>query len=132
MSSHGHDVERAYVAAMLDSQRDRFNREIESMRADLRADLERLRESWSSGYADQLADDGGPQSAPKPARQEPQQDVSLGEPASPGPVPAGRPDPRAAELERARAIRDMPMSEYAARRAELGVQSPTSMNRLFG
>jgi hypothetical protein len=29
-------------------------------------------------------------------------------------------------------IADMPMDEYARRRAELGVRSATSMDRLFG
>lgn len=36
------------------------------------------------------------------------------------------------ELELARAIAEMPMEEYARRRAELGVRSPTDMSHLFG
>jgi hypothetical protein len=144
-----HDVERAYVAARLDHADDR----LADATASMRADLDRLAESWRAGVAQQLADhearmrkldedhqawlrslydDGGPQPASKPARQEPQQEVSHGEPASPGPVPAGRPDPAyAAEMERAQAIAEMSMADYAAMREELGVQSPTSMNKLF-
>jgi hypothetical protein len=63
----------------------------------------------------------------------PHTDVAGAEGAS---VPDGhrppQPNPHAAELDRARAIADMSMSEYAARRADLGVRAPESMNRLFG
>ena len=41
------------------------------------------------------------------------------------------PDPYAAELERARAIKGMDMATYAARRAELSVRSATDLGRLF-
>lgn len=57
------------------------------------------------------------------------QGASGGEPASPSAVPAGQPDLHAAEL--AREIKDMDMATYAKRRAELGVRSATSMDRLF-
>jgi hypothetical protein len=52
-------------------------------------------------------------------------------PASGGPGPAGQPDPHAAEADLAREIASMPLDEYAKRRAELGVRSPTDMSRLF-
>ena len=52
--------------------------------------------------------------------------------SSDGHSPGQQPNPHTDELERARAIRSLSMSEYAERRAELGVQSPTSMSRLSG
>jgi hypothetical protein len=52
-------------------------------------------------------------------------------PAGPGGPGPGQPDPRLAEAELAAWIKNMPLNEYAAMRDELGVQSPTSMNRLF-
>ena len=52
-------------------------------------------------------------------------------PAAPGGSGPGRPiNPRTAELEEAERIRSMSVQEYAQRRAEFGVRSPTDMNRL--
>jgi len=93
--------------------------------------LEEEHKAWLARFINGETDEPAP--THKPAQQISQDaSGSGGEPATPEPGSAGRPHPHAAELERARAIRDMPMDEYAARRAELGVQSPTSMTRLFG
>ena len=138
----GHDPERALVQSLLDARAARLADARESMQAE----LDHLRESWSSG-AD-LAD--GHQDRMQAMRAEtvawirsnfvdgeasepaPTQDVAGAEGAS---VPGGhrpqQPTPHEAELQRAREIHDMDMRTYAARRAELGVQSPTSMNKLF-
>jgi hypothetical protein len=77
-----------------------------------------------TGAADAPADSQGQVGAATAGRNAPA-------PGGPGP---GHDDPRAAalaEAELAERVRLMPMNEYAAMRAELGVQSPTSMNRLF-
>jgi hypothetical protein len=54
-------------------------------------------------------------------------------PAGPGgPGPGQHPDPRAADAELARELRDMDMTTYMRRRADLGVRSQTDMSHLFG
>lgn len=152
MSSH--DVERAYVQARLDHAEYQLN----EASAAMRADLDRLAESWRQTHGQQLADHEtrmrqmrddqaawlnslyGDDDEPAPT-----QDVARGQvaasaagfsPASPpGPGPGQlhpHPDPHAADMALARSISAMSMQEYAERRAELGVQSPTSMSRLFG
>jgi hypothetical protein len=147
-----HDVERALVQGLLDIADDR----LADATAVMRADLDRLAESWRAGYAQQLADhearmrklDEDHQAwlrslyADDDSEPQPTQDVAAGglgdAPASSssgtdGHGPRQQPDPRvAAELAEAERIRSMPMNEYAAMRAELGVQSPTDLNRLFG
>ena len=143
-----HDVERAYLAAVLDGQADRLDR----ARAAMQADLDRLRDDWSSSFAAEKervaermqkaqadhrawleslysdADDGAQDVA------EGQGDAPAGRnaPATPGPVPQQPHHPHAAELERVRAIRDMPMAEYARLRADMGVRSATDISNLFG
>lgn len=86
--------------------------------------LEEAHKQWLAGF---LKDASGAADEPAPT-----QDVAGAEGAT---VPTGhrpqQPTPHEAELQHAREIHDMPMHEYAARRAELGVQSPTSMNKLF-
>ena len=49
---NSHDVERAYVQARLDHA----DRQLDQASAAMRADLDRLAESWRSGAAQQLAD----------------------------------------------------------------------------
>jgi vacuolar-type H+-ATPase catalytic subunit A/Vma1 len=141
-----HDAERALIAARLDHLSDRFDRAAEAMAADL--DL--YRDDWSSRHAEQLrahnervdsmaaeqaewlrnfyAD--GDESAPTDVDRQGSQDASGRGPATPAGVPAGQPI-HEAELERAQALKQMSMQEYAALRAELGVRSPTSMDHLF-
>lgn len=146
----GHDVERAYVQAVLANA----DAQLADTTASMRAEVDRLRESWASGYDQQLAghearlqaardetrawlramyDDD--EAAPEPASNQdvPQgqgrQGVSGAEPATapsaPGP---GELNPH----ELAAEISQLSMAEYGARRRDLGVQSPESMNRLFG
>ena len=145
----GHDAaERAYIQAVLDARADRLN----EVSAQMTAEVDALRKSWSSGteLADHEArlqamrnetatwirsnfvDGEASEPAPTTSVAGSQVDAPAGSsPASPpGPGPR-QPTPHEAELQRAREIADMPMHEYAARRAELGVQSPTSMNKLF-
>lgn len=136
------DSDRALVAAAYDSA----DAQLERVRAQMATQLAELRVEWSSGVAHHVP------AAEAVTRQH--QEASLAylpaashELVQPGehgasptglPVPpdaplAGQPtDPRAAELERARAIKDMDMTEYARRREEFGVRSPESMSRLFG
>ena len=141
-----HDVERAYVAAMLDNADDR----LAEATAAMRADLDRLADSWQAGVAQQLADhetrlaqirddqarwvnslygddDEGPHELAGGQGDAP---AGRNAPATPGPVPR-QPDPHVAELAEAARLRAMSMNEYAALRAELGVESPTDLNRLF-
>jgi hypothetical protein len=123
--------------ADLDLYRDDWStRHAEEMQvyADRMRQLEEDHKAWLAGYLKEIsgaADEPAP--AHKPAQQEPTQDASdIGEPAAPVPqVPAGRPDPYAADRALAREIADMPMYEYAKRRAELGVRSATDMRHLF-
>ena len=148
----GHDAERAYVAAVLDARA----AQLADTTASMRAEVDRLRESWAGGYDQQLAshqdrmqamrdetrawlramydDDEAEEPSPSPdvAAQGQVVDVSAGSSASPArPGPGQRPDPHVAELA-AEDIKAMSMQEYAARRANLGVASATSMDRLFG
>jgi hypothetical protein len=146
----GHDPERAYVAAMLEHHRDSFDR----ARAAMQADLDRLAESWRSGYAQQLADHEARMQKAQADHQawlrslyadddsepQPTQDVAAGghgdasaSPAGPpdGHGPRQQPDPRAAELAEAERIRSMPMAEYAQRRADLGIRSAATANHDF-
>lgn len=44
-----HDTERAYVQSMLDVAEDRFDETIRAMQTD----LDRLRDEWAAGYAEQ-------------------------------------------------------------------------------
>ena len=144
--SNGHDVERAYIQAVLDHRAAK----LADATASIKSDLARLRESWSSGYAEQLAGHADRMAAMREdqtqwitnfinrdADEGARTDVGQGHGASAtGPAPApgpgpGQPNPHEAEAERARAIRDMSMAEYAARRADLGVRASTSMDRLF-
>jgi len=144
MSSH--DVERAYVAAMLDSERDR----LDEASAAMSAELDHLRESWSSGYAQQLADHDARMAKMRDDQaawfrglydDEPvPTDVAQGQahapaagssPASPPGPGSGQPNHHADELERARAIKAMSMQDYAAERARLGIQSGTARG-MFG
>ncbi len=92
--------------------------------------MRKLDEDHQAWLRSLYADDGEEAPTQEPGQQG-HSDASLGEPATPGRAPAGRIDPHAADLERARAIRDMPMAEYARRRAELGVRSGTDMSHLF-
>jgi hypothetical protein len=116
----------------LDLYRDDWStRHAEVMRehAERMQQLEDDHKAWLAGYLKEIsgAADEGAQDVGEGQRA----DMSAGLPASPaGPAPHQL-DPQAAELARAREIADMPMNEYAARRAELGVQSPSAMNRLF-
>lgn len=94
--------------------------------------LEEDHKAWLARFINGEADE----------RPQPTQDVAQGQvagasaagssPAEPGGPGPGQPNPAyAAEMERAPAIAEMSMADYAAMREELGVQSPTSMNKLF-
>jgi hypothetical protein len=145
-----YDPERERIRAALELQEAEFDRASESMQAD----LDRLAESWRSGAAQRLADheqhiaqmredhqawlrglyadDGeGLQPTPVARGQAVGASAASPSPAGPGGPGPGQPDPRLAEAELAERIRNMPMNEFAAMRDELGVMSPTSMNRLF-
>jgi hypothetical protein len=149
--------DRAYVAAMLDSRAARLSR----ARAEMDEHLQELRETWAttahqeteaaeariaqlradqatwfSNFIDGEASE--PASNQDPAARAPDVDASFlptpsGSSSPDGHQPGRRPDLTAAEIEaeRARQIAGMSMSEYMARRAELGVRSPESMARLF-
>jgi hypothetical protein len=145
-----HDVERAFVQARLDHLTDRFDQAREAMAAE----VDRLRESWSSGAAQQLADheqrmrqmrddqaawlrslynDGPDDGADMSVGQVQGVGASAGPlaPASSADPGPGQPARDAAELA-ADDIKTMSMQEYAARRAELGVRSGTDMSHLLG
>jgi hypothetical protein len=153
--SNGEAAERAYVAAMVANA----DAQLADVTASVRADLDRLRETWAGGYDQQLAeaeqrmqaardetraflrgmydnDDEADDPAPSPdvAAQGQTVDASAGSssPARPArPGPGQQPNPPATELA-AEDIKNMPMSEYMQRRASLGVVAPESMQRLFG
>lgn len=142
-----HDPERAYVQSRLDHADHQLNEAAAEMEAQVNA----LRESWSSGYAEQLADhevrmrkldedhQAWLRSLYTDAGDEPAHaDVAGGQghapagrnaPASPGPVPQ-QPNPAAGLT--ADDIKGMSLAEYGRRRAELGVRSAESMSRLSG
>jgi hypothetical protein len=147
------DVERAYVSAMCDIAADR----LDETRAAMRSELDELRAEWASSFAaenERVAEQMQRAQADRRAWLESLYDndhqgddhelarerqLSGASPARPAPasggaVSPGQPDPHAAKLAglTPQDIANMPMTEYAARRAELGVQSPTSMGRLFG
>lgn len=137
----GHDVERAYVAAVLDQLAAGRDQALE----ETRAEVDRLRESWASGYEQQLAGhedrmqamrdetraflrsyiDDDEATEPASTQDVPQgrgrQDVSGAEPAtaSSGPGP-GELNPRAAELA-AEDIKAMSWAEYSALRTTTGI-----------
>jgi hypothetical protein len=145
MNSHD-AAQRAYVGAVLDAAADRRDAVIESMRTD----VDRLRDSWAAGYAEQRQ----ASEAPIDALREETRSFVRGLYADDGDELAagghradvsaltGVPDghshrqqsPISAEdqWEAARLIRDMPMTDYARLRNELGVRSATDMSRLFG
>jgi hypothetical protein len=146
---NSHDVERAYVAARLDNADAQFTEAITAMRAE----LDHLRESWSSGYAQQLAahetrlteirgetqryiaslygdDDEGPHTDVAAQGDRGASLSSSG--SSDGHSLGQQPHPREAELAAAQQIKDMDVATYARRRAELGVRSATDMSHLFG
>lgn len=94
-------------------------------------ELEEQHKAWMASYIKELTGDT--------AHERP--GIGDREDASASPSRAGHgsrsqdhTDPREheLELERARTIAQMPMDEYARRRAELGVRSPTDMSHLFG
>jgi hypothetical protein len=130
------DAEQAaYVQRLLDGQA----AQLAAFQASTQAAIDNLRQSWSEGYEQQLADHRAwLKSLYGDTSEGTTQDVGQGHGASAtGPAPApgpgpGQPSPYEIELQRAQTIRDMPMSEYAARRGELGVHPSTSMDRLFG
>ena len=145
-----HDVERAYVVAMLDHEEARLN----EASAEMRAELDALRESWSTGFEQQagesearmrkirddqaawfngLYDDGPDEGTPTDVGQVQGAGASAGPlaPASPVPPGPGQPTRQVAELA-ADDIKNMSMREYAERRAELGVRSGTVMSHLYG
>ena len=138
-----HDPERAYVAAMLDHA----DAQLDRARADMTARVDELRTTWSSGFETQLADHQARMAEIRTDTQRYLQSIASGEAAPPQDVAAGalgdapaaspdhghgsrqQPDPQD-EHELARTIAQMPLAEYARRRAELGVRSATDLNRL--
>jgi hypothetical protein len=149
MASPDTPADRAYVAARLAQ----MDHQLAQAREAMETTWDTYRDDWTSRHAEQLrahrehcdaitADqaawlanwlDGDPDEG-RPAnvdRQESQEASGRG-PATPAGIPAGQlPNPHEAELAEAECIRSMSMQEYAARRAELGVRSPTSMDHLF-
>jgi hypothetical protein len=124
---NGHDAERAYVSAMLDILDDRHDAVIESMRTD----LNRLRDTWASGYQEQRAAHETRLAEIREASRS--TDVAQGQvvgvsavgsalpamaPMAPGPEQPNA-DPRAAELAEAERIRLMPMDEFQRERERL-------------
>ena len=132
-----HDVERALVQGLADLADDRLNETIRSMETD----LDRLRDSWATTYAEQrraaeqriaeiraetqqylraISTGEATEPAPADVRQIPQDAPSPGEPVPPGAGSAGPPtDPYAAELAEAERIRTMPMQDWAEVRKTL-------------
>lgn len=131
----GHDVERAYVAAVL-AHRDV---QLTEVTASMQTEVDRLAEHWREGYGEQVAGHADRMAAMRAetvqfiksltgAADDGQQPVDVGQaragvsapgptaPAGPGGPGPGQPNPHAAELERARAIHDMPVSSYGAQR----------------
>lgn len=151
MSSH--DVERALVQGLSQLALDRLDETARSMETD----LDRLRDSWATTYAEMreaseqriaatrnqtqqylqsISTGEADQPAPdhKPARQVPPgASRSGGEPpVAPGPPgPAGQPAPHAAEVT-AQDIAGWSMAEYQAERERLGIGSNTSARGMFG
>lgn len=144
-----HDVERALVQGLLDIADNRFGETIEAMRTD----VDRLRDSWAAGYAEQRQAHEERLAAIRAETQRHLQAIANGEadqPAPPQDVAAGglgdasaaspstghgrrqQPDPYAAEMAEAERIRAMPLNEYAKLRSELGIRSATDLNRLGG
>lgn len=141
-------AERAFVQSMVEAADARNTAVIES----LQTDVDRLRDTWAAGYAEQrraseeriaaiqedtrtwiaglYADDDQGDGTANTLAQDGQPGASTAgqAPANGGAARPGQPD-HAAELERARAIAQMPMDEYARRRAELGIRSATDMTR---
>jgi hypothetical protein len=140
-------AERAFVAVQLD----RMAAVTDQARAAMADDLQRLTEEWRSTSHQELADHEARMNAMRDQTRQYLRDltgdadvaapVDVGQGqvgASAGAAPAasmpgpGQPDPRvAADLERAQEIKNMDFATYARLRAELGVESPTSMNYLI-
>jgi hypothetical protein len=118
----------AEVEQYLDSLRQSTAREIAASQARQEQIRAELRGYLAGFYRDDGPDEGHP-TDPRHAQVEAS---AVGAPASARESERGEPNPQAAAGLTAAAIRDMPMAEYAARRAELGVRAPTSMTRLFG
>ena len=130
-------VERALIQHALDVA----DAELARARAEMEARVTALKESWSSGFEQHLADsaarqqairegtrewikglyaDDGDQGARTDVRQIPQDASAPGEPVPPGAGSAGPPtDPYAAELAEAERIRTMPMQDWAEVRKTL-------------
>ena len=123
------DRAAAEMAASLDAYRDDFTTRHAEL---LRGHQDRVREIEEQGRAFLTSYYDNGDEGTQDVQQVPQDASSPGAPASPGPGPAGHPSAWDAELAEAERIKNMSMGEYAARRAEFGVRSPTDMNRLFG
>jgi hypothetical protein len=144
-------AERLYIAAALDHADARRDAVIASMSAD----VDRLRDSWSAGYAEQRRASEERLAAIRDETQQYLRALSTGEPTGPAPTPdlaAGdhregasasatassgtghgprqQPTPPTPQ-EMASAIKDMDLGSYAQLRAELGISSAASRG-LFG
>ena len=139
-------VERALVQHALDVA----DAELARARAEMEARVTALKESWSSGFEQSLADSAARQQAIRDQTQQYLQSIFADDDGTHALAAGGhgadvsgltaapvghdhrqQPDPRD-EHELARAIAQMPMDEYARRRAELGVRNATDMTRLSG
>lgn len=132
-------AERAYVQGMLELADARREAVVESMRAD----VDRLRDSWATSYAEQrqahedrLAEIRRSIHAPHPELPAGGDRASV--PVTPGTAPSGHhrqqeptPDPRAAELAEVERIKSLSWDDYAAERQSRGIGSPTSARGLF-
>jgi hypothetical protein len=88
--------------------------------------------AWLESLYDDGTSEGSHTDVARPGSQD--ASGSGGEPATPGPVPAGQPSPRAAflaEAELAERIRQTPMSAWAEERQRL-IRASTSTRGLFG
>lgn len=150
-----HDVERALIQGLLDIADDRHD----SVIAAMETDLNRLRDSWAESYGEQrraseeriaagqeatrawiaglyASGSEGPSANELPGGRRTDASAPTGRPLGhSGGRQEPNPDPRAAELadrQLAHELSQMSLGEYAQRRAELGVRSPTDMSHLFG
>lgn len=147
-----HDAERAYVAAVLDARA----AQLADTTASMTVELDRLRESWSSGYDQELEAHQQRMDAMRDEtarfikdltgaaddEQAPARDVAARGSDASLPSPSGSPDghnpgqqptnPHEAELVEADRIRRMPMDQFMAERERLGIRASTSMSHLFG
>lgn len=147
----GHDAERAYVAAMLDVADDRLDETIAAMQTD----IDRLRDEWAAGYAEQrqahedrlaamrdetrqylqsiaAGDDDGNERTDVTAGGRGDASALAGIPVGHnGPQQWPTPDPREADRAERERLAAMSMTEYRAERERRGIGNSASTRGLF-